>query len=110
MLALTSAMVFPVDIAGRTIRNITDRSRCVITEFLSDTMLSCELEGGEDNTWSEGDKYEIVGNPLDMLKATLDNLHRLATRIAVPTTPPVRPRPGPRGGSVRGAAGGARGA
>ncbi len=68
-------------ILGRTLRNVSDGSSCVITNVTDADNIECVLGGGTDNGWTVGDKYEIVGNPFDLLAVILDNLDDIVKGI-----------------------------
>lgn len=67
--------------AGRTLRNLTDGSRCVVTDIIGTNTLECTLSGGLDNDWGVDDEYELEGNPLDLLSVILDNFDLIVEGI-----------------------------
>ena len=77
-LVVTAGDTFAGDaLVTATLRNLTDGSRCVLAlEDISTNgrELSCELQGGEENDWDNGDRFEVGGNPLALLTVVLDNL------------------------------------
>lgn len=66
---------------GRTLRNIDDGSSCIINDVVDADTVRCLLGGGDQNIWTAGDKYELVGNPLDLLSVILDNLSLIVKGI-----------------------------
>lgn len=65
--------------------NLTDGSGCSSFTILDDNSLQCELEGGLENDWDPGDRYEIVGDPNALRDRILDSLLNLAYRMDVLT-------------------------
>lgn len=70
------------DLVGVRLSNHTDGSSCVITNVTA-TTLTCEsgLQGGKDNEWKTGNRYEVAGNPYAMLNLILDNLDFIVSQI-----------------------------
>lgn len=56
------------NLVGLLLRNTTDGSYCIITDNTG-TTATCTLANGSDNTWQDGDGFE-VGNPITIYNMT----------------------------------------
>ncbi len=55
---------------GRQILNLTDGSAAEILAVETDSLTTTPLEGGSDDTWQDGDLYEVAGTPARVVQFT----------------------------------------
>ncbi|HEY0606628.1 MAG TPA: calcium-binding protein, partial [Herpetosiphonaceae bacterium] len=68
-------------LVGSTLKNTTDGSSCDVTSLDGNNRPVCTLNGGTENDWDAGDKYEVGGDPLALLYVIIDSLDKLAIAV-----------------------------
>ena len=73
MASSTGSVLQTRPVSGSLLVNLTDGSRCIVTNF-NDNGLTCEagLEGGKDSWWHAGDRYELLNMALANKKIALE--------------------------------------